>query len=236
MVSISFGIALVAGRTRVPRPATGKTALRIFMGVSGALRTREEKCVDRMLVAGLQPGTKADVWMPAVAPSLPCGSNGGNNKICAFVKLLETVTGPSETGFLRADGYDMRWTEAAMNKRAGAIVVAAALLFAGPARRSRPAAATAFRTSSATSSPGQKSARRRRRPRPARDGAPPPWSGEDGASGHPLMTAAAIREAAANFRQLRRRDVARCRTPQHHAGEFRALHRGARARPAASWT
>ena len=31
MVSISFGIALVAGRTRVPRPATGKTALRIFM-------------------------------------------------------------------------------------------------------------------------------------------------------------------------------------------------------------
>jgi membrane-bound lytic murein transglycosylase B len=27
----------------------------------------------------------------------------------------------------------------------------------------------------------------------------PPWSGEDGASGHPLMTASAIREAAANF-------------------------------------
>src|ERR1700682_837664 len=31
------------------------------------------------------------------------------------------------------------------------------------------------------------------------DGAAPPWSGEDGASGHPLMTASAIREAAANF-------------------------------------
>src|SRR3954452_13868701 len=29
--------------------------------------------------------------------------------------------------------------------------------------------------------------------------APLPWSGEDGASGHPLMTAGAIREAAANF-------------------------------------
>ena len=28
---------------------------------------------------------------------------------------------------------------------------------------------------------------------------PLPWSGEDGASGHPLMTASAIREAAANF-------------------------------------
>jgi peptidoglycan lytic transglycosylase B len=33
---------------------------------------------------------------------------------------------------------------------------------------------------------------------PAGSGAPP-WSGEDGASGHPLMTAAAIREAAVNF-------------------------------------
>ncbi|BAM87205.1 membrane-bound lytic murein transglycosylase signal peptide [Bradyrhizobium oligotrophicum S58] len=30
-------------------------------------------------------------------------------------------------------------------------------------------------------------------------GGPQPWSGEDGASGHPLMTAAAIREAAGNF-------------------------------------
>ena len=34
---------------------------------------------------------------------------------------------------------------------------------------------------------------------PDANGAPPPWSGEDGASGHPLMTASAIREAAANF-------------------------------------
>ncbi|HEY0910614.1 MAG TPA: lytic murein transglycosylase, partial [Bradyrhizobium sp.] len=30
-------------------------------------------------------------------------------------------------------------------------------------------------------------------------GGPQPWSGEDGASGHPLMTATAIRQAAANF-------------------------------------
>ena len=36
-------------------------------------------------------------------------------------------------------------------------------------------------------------------PQGGSDGAPPPWSGEDGASGHPLMTAAAIRQAAANF-------------------------------------
>lgn len=34
---------------------------------------------------------------------------------------------------------------------------------------------------------------------PAPSPAPLPWTGEDGASGHPLMTAAAIREAAANF-------------------------------------
>jgi lytic murein transglycosylase len=36
-------------------------------------------------------------------------------------------------------------------------------------------------------------------PPPAPGTAAPPWSGEDGASGHPLMTASAIREAAANF-------------------------------------
>ena len=34
---------------------------------------------------------------------------------------------------------------------------------------------------------------------PSANPAPLPWSGEDGASGHPLMTAVAIREAAANF-------------------------------------
>ena len=32
-VSISFGIALVAGRMRVPSPATGKTALRTGLGM-----------------------------------------------------------------------------------------------------------------------------------------------------------------------------------------------------------
>src|SRR5437660_10798750 len=37
MVSISFGIALVAGRTRVPRPATGTTALRTFMAIWAGL-------------------------------------------------------------------------------------------------------------------------------------------------------------------------------------------------------
>ena len=32
-VSISFGIALVAGRKRVPSPATGKTALRMRLAM-----------------------------------------------------------------------------------------------------------------------------------------------------------------------------------------------------------
>jgi len=36
-------------------------------------------------------------------------------------------------------------------------------------------------------------------PSPSASSAPQPWSGEDGASGHPLMTANSIREAAANF-------------------------------------
>ena len=37
-------------------------------------------------------------------------------------------------------------------------------------------------------------------PRPAGTPSDPEWSGEPGSSGHPLMTAAAIREGAANFR------------------------------------
>ncbi len=36
---------------------------------------------------------------------------------------------------------------------------------------------------------------------PSATPAPLPWTGEDGASGHPLMTAAAIRQSAANFPQ-----------------------------------
>ena len=49
---------------------------------------------------------------------------------------------------------------------------------------------------------------------------PIPWSGEDGASGHPLMTASAIRRGRGQFQQLRRRDVAGCRTAQHLAREL----------------
>ncbi|MET0443224.1 MAG: lytic murein transglycosylase, partial [Pseudorhodoplanes sp.] len=48
--------------------------------------------------------------------------------------------------------------------------------------------------------PGQRQAQAPSAPAPAAGAsAPLPWTGEDGASGHPLMTAATIREAAANF-------------------------------------
>jgi hypothetical protein len=43
-----------------------------------------------MLVAGLQPGTKADVWRISLAPS-----KQGKKQNRAFVKLLETMAGPS---------------------------------------------------------------------------------------------------------------------------------------------
>src|SRR4051795_2090744 len=96
----------------------------------------------------------------------------------------------------------MRWTASAMNKRTGALMVSAALLLFGPAPSGQ-----AFAQSSGTNGvsnflsnlfSGQESAAPTQAT-PGPDGAPPPWSGEDGASGHPLMTAAAIREAAANF-------------------------------------
>ena len=89
----------------------------------------------------------------------------------------------------------MGWTTAAMNKRSGAILVAAALLLFAV---SREASAQSNGVSNFLGNlfSGQKSAPVQAAPGP--DGAPP-WSGEDGASGHPLMTASAIREAAANF-------------------------------------
>jgi hypothetical protein len=44
----------------VPRPATGKTALRIFMGYRSLKRVGHGS--DATLLAVLQPLTKADVW------------------------------------------------------------------------------------------------------------------------------------------------------------------------------
>src|SRR5260221_6098484 len=102
----------------------------------------------------------------------------------------------------------MRLTAPSVSHRAGAIFVAA-LLFSGQALFFSEAlfSSEALAQSQGGNGvsnffgnifSGQKSA-----PQPQAatgpDGAPPPWSGEDGASGHPLMTASAIRQAAAKF-------------------------------------
>ena len=117
---------------------------------------------------------------------------------------------------------------------------AAALLCAARRARNRPAAVrSSFFGNIFTGSLSKVTARGRRRTRHTAQAQPAPagsaalpWSGEDGASGHPLMTASAIRRGGGEFRQLRRLDVARRRAPQHLASQLPALHRGAYARSA----
>ena len=75
----------------------------------------------------------------------------------------------------------------------GAAMIAAILLFPPEAQaQATNGLAGLFGSIFSGSSPATS------RPTPDSAGAQP-WSGEDGASGHPLMTAAAIRQAAANF-------------------------------------
>ena len=98
----------------------------------------------------------------------------------------------------------MRLARTAMTHRTGALIVAAALLCSGQA----------FAQSSSSNGvsnflgnifSGPKSSPQAQASPPGPDSTPPapsaplPWTGEDGASGHPMMTAAAIRQAAANF-------------------------------------
>jgi peptidoglycan lytic transglycosylase B len=98
----------------------------------------------------------------------------------------------------------MRLTVTSTTHRAGAIIVAAllfwgqALFFSEALAQSQGGGGISDLFGNIFS--GQKSAPSAQ-PQAATgpDGAPPPWSGEDGASGHPLMTASAIRQAAANF-------------------------------------
>src|SRR3982751_1424277 len=95
----------------------------------------------------------------------------------------------------------MRWTASTMVKHAAAAMVAAALLFAGPAF-AQPQGGNGVSNFFGNIFSGSKSATAPAQAATGADGAPsapPPWSGEDGASGHPLMTASAIRQAAANF-------------------------------------
>jgi membrane-bound lytic murein transglycosylase B len=90
----------------------------------------------------------------------------------------------------------MRRTGLSRISRAGAVVLAATLLFAGEARAQSSGDGISNLFGNMFS--GQKSGTQAE-PAPAGSSSPLPWTGEDGASGHPLMTASAIREAAANF-------------------------------------
>src|ERR1700739_511683 len=92
------------------------------------------------------------------------------------------------------------------SKRSGAVILAAALLLSGGARaQSTGSGPLSFLDNIFSGSKGGQSAPSAQPPGSSAQGAagasgaPLPWSGEDGASGHPLMTASAIREAAANF-------------------------------------
>jgi lytic murein transglycosylase len=83
-------------------------------------------------------------------------------------------------------------------RQTGAAVLAAALLWSAPAPAQSASGPLDFLSNifgkSKTDQTGSTSP-----VQPVATGGAQPWSGEDGASGHPLMTASAIREAAANF-------------------------------------
>src|SRR6202035_1374599 len=94
-----------------------------------------------------------------------------------------------------------RRTDRSANGRASAVIIAAALLVCGGARAQSsggggPLGFLDNIFSGSLSKGGQPAPSSQA---PAGSSAALPWSGEDGASGHPLMTASAIREAAANF-------------------------------------
>src|SRR5437879_2497225 len=134
--------------------------------------------------------------------SPPLARAGRDNKIPS-VKLLETVTGPFGLGLVATDGHGMGLMERAMSNRTGAILIAAALLCSCQAAFVSPSHAQSAGSDGISNFLGNIFSGPKSGPAPQAtpgpDGAAPPWSGEDGASGHPLMTASAIREAAANF-------------------------------------
>lgn len=97
----------------------------------------------------------------------------------------------------------MGLAERAMSNRAGTILIAAALLCSCQAAFVGPSHAQTAGNDGISNFLGNIFSAPKAGPAPqaapGANGAPPPWSGEDGASGHPLMTADAIRQAAANF-------------------------------------
>src|SRR6201987_2608451 len=85
-------------------------------------------------------------------------------------------------------------------KRAGTVLLAAMLLWVGQARAQSSGPLDFLgNIFGGSSSKASQTPQAVPTPPASPSGGPQPWSGEDGASGHPLMTASAIREAAANF-------------------------------------
>ena len=89
-----------------------------------------------------------------------------------------------------------RRTGSLASRRTGAAIVAAALIVCGGAHAQSSSPSKGGQASPPAPPAGNSAQAQTAAPA---GGAPLPWSGEDGASGHPLMTASAIREAAANF-------------------------------------
>jgi membrane-bound lytic murein transglycosylase B len=134
----------------------------------------------------------------------------------AFVKVIETrLWPPQRSGFWSGTGFTMTLSAKVTNGwrvPAAALAAAAILMFAsgavaqtasgrGPLVASGRSAAQPLPPGSITGSIPQTAPARTRAAQVSPSPPTPPkeWSGEDGASGHPLMTAAAIRQAAANF-------------------------------------
>src|ERR1700745_1903450 len=86
-------------------------------------------------------------------------------------------------------------------KRAGTVLLAATLLWAGEVRAQSSGGPLDFLGNIFCGAASKANQTPQAGPAPpgSASGGPQPWSGEDGAFGHPLMTANAIREAAANF-------------------------------------
>ena len=92
----------------------------------------------------------------------------------------------------------MRRTGPSRFSRAGAVVLATIILLVAEARAQSSGGGLPNLFGNMFSGP-KPAPQAQAQPAPAASSTPLPWTGEDGASGHPLMTASAIREAAANF-------------------------------------
>src|SRR5215510_13260986 len=124
-----------------------------------------------------------------------CGAAKGRQFRPAFVKLLESGAVPGETGIFGRTGQGMKRRTTLSNiGRAGALALAVTLLSQdGAFAQSSSDGVSNFLNNLFAPKPDAQ------QPQAPGPGGAPAWSGEDGASGHPLMTASAIREAAANF-------------------------------------